>query len=255
MTELPTGTVTFLFTDLEGSTRLWEEHPDAMQRALARHDEILRDAIERTTARRQDHRRRRPRCVRDRAGRGRAARATRSSRCVEAWGDDRAIAGPDGHPHRPGGAARRRLLRHRGEPGRTADVRRRTVDRSWCRWRPSELVARRSPTVRPLRSRRASSPRSRHAERVFQLCGPASGRDFPPLQSLDAFPRQPAAPAHSFVGREDEIDRVASVAASGWSRSPASVGSARPASPSRSRPRCSRSCPRCMVLRACDGDR
>ena len=29
--ELPSGTVTFLFTDLEGSTRLWEEHPDAMQ--------------------------------------------------------------------------------------------------------------------------------------------------------------------------------------------------------------------------------
>ena len=45
MSALPTGTVTFLFTDLEGSTRLWEEHPDAMRSALARHDEILRDAI------------------------------------------------------------------------------------------------------------------------------------------------------------------------------------------------------------------
>ena len=42
----PSGTVTFLFTDLEGSTRLWEEHPDAMQEALARHDEILRDAVD-----------------------------------------------------------------------------------------------------------------------------------------------------------------------------------------------------------------
>jgi predicted ATPase/class 3 adenylate cyclase len=37
--------VTFLFTDLEGSTRLWEEYPEAMQSALARHDEILRNAI------------------------------------------------------------------------------------------------------------------------------------------------------------------------------------------------------------------
>jgi predicted ATPase/class 3 adenylate cyclase len=44
--ELPSGTVTFLFTDIEGSTRLWEEHPDAMRDALACHDELLREAIE-----------------------------------------------------------------------------------------------------------------------------------------------------------------------------------------------------------------
>jgi predicted ATPase/class 3 adenylate cyclase len=43
--ELPAGTATFLFTDLEGSTRLWQEHPDGMRAALARHDEIVRDAI------------------------------------------------------------------------------------------------------------------------------------------------------------------------------------------------------------------
>jgi len=43
--ELPSGTVTFLFTDLEGSTRLWEEHRDAMQGALATHDELMRRAI------------------------------------------------------------------------------------------------------------------------------------------------------------------------------------------------------------------
>src|SRR5438477_8133777 len=43
---LPTGTITFLFTDIEGSTRLWEEHPDAMRLALARHDSLLRAAIE-----------------------------------------------------------------------------------------------------------------------------------------------------------------------------------------------------------------
>jgi predicted ATPase/class 3 adenylate cyclase len=42
----PTGTVTFLFTDIEGSTKMWERSPQAMQAALARHDEILREAIE-----------------------------------------------------------------------------------------------------------------------------------------------------------------------------------------------------------------
>ena len=43
----PTGTVTFLFTDIEGSTSLWESHPDAMRPALARHDVLLRRAVER----------------------------------------------------------------------------------------------------------------------------------------------------------------------------------------------------------------
>ncbi|MFL5805025.1 MAG: helix-turn-helix domain-containing protein, partial [Roseiflexaceae bacterium] len=42
---LPSGTVTFLFTDVEGSTRLWEQHQEAMHQALARHDAILRQAI------------------------------------------------------------------------------------------------------------------------------------------------------------------------------------------------------------------
>jgi class 3 adenylate cyclase len=47
MAALPTGNVTFLFTDIEGSTRLWERNPEAMQVALIRHDALLRDAIER----------------------------------------------------------------------------------------------------------------------------------------------------------------------------------------------------------------
>lgn len=42
---LPSGTVTFLFTDIEGSTRLWQDNPDAMYPALIRHDALIRDAI------------------------------------------------------------------------------------------------------------------------------------------------------------------------------------------------------------------
>src|SRR5262249_45198189 len=44
--DLPTGTVTFLFTDIEGSSQLWERSRQSMQEALARHDELLRLAIE-----------------------------------------------------------------------------------------------------------------------------------------------------------------------------------------------------------------
>jgi class 3 adenylate cyclase len=44
--ELPTGTITLLFTDIEGSTRLWERHLRTMAAAMGRHDTILRTAIE-----------------------------------------------------------------------------------------------------------------------------------------------------------------------------------------------------------------
>ena len=46
MAALPTGTVTFLFTDIEGSTTRWEQQRQAMQAALARHDAILHAAIQ-----------------------------------------------------------------------------------------------------------------------------------------------------------------------------------------------------------------
>ncbi len=46
--DLPTGVVTFLFTDIEGSTVRWERAPTQMRAALARHNAILREAIERS---------------------------------------------------------------------------------------------------------------------------------------------------------------------------------------------------------------
>ena len=42
----PSGVVTFLFTDVEGSTRRWESDADGMRTAMAAHDEVLRTAIE-----------------------------------------------------------------------------------------------------------------------------------------------------------------------------------------------------------------
>lgn len=44
--KLPTGTVTFLFTDIEGSSKLWEQYPEAMSASLAQHNVLLRRVIE-----------------------------------------------------------------------------------------------------------------------------------------------------------------------------------------------------------------
>lgn len=43
--DLPTGTVSFLFTDIEGSSRLWEKHHVTMYQAVARHDSLLQSAV------------------------------------------------------------------------------------------------------------------------------------------------------------------------------------------------------------------
>ena len=45
MPDLPDGVVTFLFTDVQGSTRMWEESPNLMMRALEQHDEAIDEAV------------------------------------------------------------------------------------------------------------------------------------------------------------------------------------------------------------------
>jgi class 3 adenylate cyclase len=45
MADLPAGIVTFLFTDIEGSTARWDQQTEPMRAALARHDALLHDAI------------------------------------------------------------------------------------------------------------------------------------------------------------------------------------------------------------------
>jgi class 3 adenylate cyclase len=42
----PTGTITFLFTDMEGSTRLWELHADAVRAALVRNDALVEEIVQ-----------------------------------------------------------------------------------------------------------------------------------------------------------------------------------------------------------------
>lgn len=45
MTDLPSGTLTFLFTDIEGSTRLWEQDPEQSRLAMARHDRLIEQLV------------------------------------------------------------------------------------------------------------------------------------------------------------------------------------------------------------------
>lgn len=47
MAEIPQGTVTLVFTDIVGSTRLWEQFPEQMRRTVAEHDQILREIFAR----------------------------------------------------------------------------------------------------------------------------------------------------------------------------------------------------------------
>ena len=122
MAELPSGTVTFLFTDLEVSTRLWEEEADAMRVAFGapRRDPPRGGRVVRRL-RSQGPRRRCPRGVRDRC------RCTgsggRSPACARRRGLGRecTVARADGCTHRQRGAARRRLLRFFGESGGAVD--------------------------------------------------------------------------------------------------------------------------------------
>lgn len=46
MSSLPTGTVTFLFTDMEESTQLWEQFPDVMPQVMARHDDLIEACVQ-----------------------------------------------------------------------------------------------------------------------------------------------------------------------------------------------------------------
>ena len=99
--DLPSGTVTFLFTEVEGSTRLWDEHPDVMhardgasRRAAARRGRVTR------WLHRQDDGRWVPRRVRDRprCGRRCGCRTTVAPRGRLEHRGDRAR--PDGDPYR-----------------------------------------------------------------------------------------------------------------------------------------------------------
>jgi predicted ATPase/class 3 adenylate cyclase len=210
MTPRPTGTVTFLFTDIEGSTTRWEHQRQAMQQALARHDAIMRDAIEAhgghvfktvgdtfyavfTTA---------PDAVD-------AALHAQTLLQREAW--DEVI-----------GALRVRMALHTGtgeardgdyfgqplnrvarllSAGHGAQILLSTVTQ--------ELVRDQLPAGTGLRDLGEHRLKDLiRPERVFQLVAPDLPRDFPPLKTLDTLPNNLPLQRAPLVGREREITAV-----------------------------------------------
>ena len=208
--ELPSGTVTFLFTDLEGSTRLWEEHPDAMQPALARHDELVRAAIDGYDG-----------YVVKATGDGfHAAFATAQHAVSAAVRAQQALAEEtwvgtgalrvrmgvhtgsaelrDGDYFGPAlnRAARLMGVAHGGQvvvSQATADLARDAL--------PGDVQL---TDLGEHRLRDLSRP-----EHVYQVNGPGMVREFASLTSVDAFPGNLPLQVSSFIGRERELGRIA----------------------------------------------
>ena len=210
MAELPTGTVTFLFTDLEGSTRLWEAHPEEMRGALARHDAILREAVE--------------------ANRGHVVKTTGDGlHAVFSVAGDAVAAAVDGQlglaaePWAAAPALRVRIGVHTGAAEeRGGDYYGPAVNRAArvaaaahggqivVSHATEELVRDVLPSkvgVIDLGEHRLRD--LSRAERIFQLTHPDLAVDFPPLRSLDRYRTNLVAQPNVFVGRDDALVHVA----------------------------------------------
>jgi predicted ATPase/class 3 adenylate cyclase len=210
--ELPTGTVTFLYTDIEGSTRRWEAHPDAMKAAVARHDTLLRAAIEAEGG-----------CIFRRMGDGVcAAFATAPSAVSAALAIQRALYAEPWEAVGATGPIRARMALHTGVGEvRDADyvgahlnrIARFLAAGHGCQTLLSQatydLVRDGLPVgihVRDLGEHRLKD--MQRAERVYQLVVPDLPNAFPPLRSLEAYPNNLPIQLTSFVGRERELAEV-----------------------------------------------
>ncbi len=212
MADLPTGTVTFLFTDVEGSTRLWEEHTQAMRTAMSRHDALLQAAVEAHGGH----------LVKSTGDGFLAAFVTAEAALEAALDGQRALAGEAWDLPRP---LRARMGVHSGPADqRNGDYFGPALNRAarlmgiahggqvllsqaaYELARDGLTGALRDLAVRDLgehRLRGVAAP-----ERVFQLVHPDLPGTFPPLTSLDVLPNNLPVPLSSFVGREREVAEV-----------------------------------------------
>jgi predicted ATPase/class 3 adenylate cyclase len=205
----PTGTVTFLFTDIEGSTRLWEQDPERMRPALARHDALARTAVEGNRGN-----------VVKMIGDGVHAvfedpldAVSATLQLQQALADSEAAGGVplrvrcglhlgvverrdnDFFGSAVNCAARIMAAAHGGQMIVSQAVVDRVADRL-----PDAVSLRDLGSVR---LRDLASP-----ERVYQIVHPLLRQDFPALRSLEATPNNLAQQVNSFVGRERELDDV-----------------------------------------------
>jgi predicted ATPase/class 3 adenylate cyclase len=204
-----TEVLTFLFTDIEGSSRLWESHPDTMRQALACHDEILRSAVERnhgtvvkSTGDGLHAAFRDPRDAIATAVELQSAlsdaRATSglalSVRCGMHVGVTEARDGDffGGSVNR---AARIMSAAHGGQVLASQSVADLSSDRL-----PVGVSLRDLGVVR---LRDLASP-----ERLFQVTHVALRQDFPPLRSLEVTPNNLPQQVTSFLGRARDIEKI-----------------------------------------------
>ena len=209
MTELPSGTVTFLFTDIEGSTRLWQEHPEGMQPALARHDELVRDAIETHGGY----------VVKTTGDGAHAAFATASDAVDAAVAAQLAI---DAEAWTLPDPLRVRMGLHSGPAElRDGDYYGTAVNRAariMSIAHGGQIVVSHAThqlgldlTVEVVDLGEHRLKDLGQPERIFQVVHPELARDFPPLRSLDRSATNLPLQATSFVGRDDEVARIVSM--------------------------------------------
>lgn len=206
--EPPTGTVTFLFTDIEGSSRLWERFPVDMGPALARHDAILRASI-------------------DEAG-GYVFKTVGDAFCAAFPGPDTALRAAMTAQHRlfavdwgATGPLRVRMGLHTGPAEfRGNDYFGGTLNRvaRICAAGhggqiivSAALVSLIEPDSLQIEFKRLGDFRLRNLNRIetiFQVHAPGLPEEFPPLRSQQNLPHNLPVPPTSFVGREEEMEQV-----------------------------------------------
>lgn len=208
---LPAGVVTFLLSDIAGSTRLWEADEEVAAAAVRRHYELLDAAIVlHGGARPQEQ------------GEGDSVVGAfvRPSDALAAALDAQLAFAAESWPER---TVRVRLALHTGEatlrdagnyfsPGIIRCARLRDIahaGQTLLSNTTHDLVADRLPdqvTLRDLGSHRLKD--LGRSERVWQLCHPDLEPEFPPLRSLSATPNNLPVQLTSFVGREKELERL-----------------------------------------------